>query len=260
MKLPIYQVDAFTSKIFGGCPAAVIPLSEWLPDDILHLIAKENNIAGTVFYVPEKNRFKIRWFTTQTELPLCGHSTLATAFIIYKRGYDKEVIEFDSQSGALQVKRDSDYLCMDFPALHEEEINTIPTDLIDAINYQPQSVHGCNGYLVELENEAQIRNLTVDIDKIKKLSGMWVIFTAPGKTVDFVSRVFSPNFSSEPECQVTGSAHSLLAPFWSKRFGKTKFEARQLSQRVGDLWCECKNDRVIIKGKAVLYMEGEIFI
>jgi len=260
MKLKIYQADAFTENLFGGNPAAVVPLEEWLPDELMQKIAAENNLAETAFYVPKGNDFHLRWFTPAVEVDLCGHATLATAHVMYNQlNYTKPEINFHSQRGILSVLRNGDFLTMNFPNDEPVRIET-PKEISDAITVVPAEVlRGTNMLLVVLNSQQDIEELDPDIDLIAKAHRHGVIFTAKGNEVDFVSRCFFPN-SGIDEDPVTGSAHTILTPYWAKRLGKAKLKARQLSKRIGNLVVELIGDRVEISGKAVTYLAGEMMI
>ena len=261
MKLKIYQVDAFTNQLFAGNPAAVCPLDNWLEDSLMLQIAAENNLAETAFIVKNQQQFDIRWFTPTVEVDLCGHATLASAFIIFKElGYRSSSILFHShRSGALKVSREGDHLILNFPADILREVGIEEISLCD-FSIKPQSVYkGKSDYMVVFENEEQIRALAPDFQQMKKIAARGIIVTAPGNEVDFVSRFFAPQ-SGIQEDPVTGSAHTSLTPFWSKRLNKTRLSARQLSERGGDLTCTDLKDRVEISGQCVLYLKGEILI
>jgi PhzF family phenazine biosynthesis protein len=261
MKLTIYQVDAFAAKLFRGNPAAVIPLEKWIDDTLMQRIAMENNLAETAFFVPSKKAtadYDIRWFTPALEINLCGHATLASAWILFEvMKVKKKKVVFSSQSGLLTVTRTKDRLDMDFPSWPPERINDYPAELIASLgNPEIAGVYSNREWLVELMNEEAVRNCRPDFSLMKK-TGKMVIITAPGKTVDFVSRFFAPAAGID-EDPVTGSAHSQLIPFWSQKLGKDKMQAKQLSERGGDLYCEQKGERVIMGGNCVFYMKGKI--
>lgn len=258
MKLTIYQIDAFANKLFSGNPAAVIPLEQWLDDELMQKIAMENNLAETAFFVKNGNAFDIRWFTPELEINLCGHATLASAFVLYNfLGYDKPTIVFHSKSGPLSVSREGDIIHLDFPSWNPERITDYPSELIGSLGVKEVAgVYKNREYLVELNNEEEVKNCKPDFALMKKVDRM-VIITAAGKEVDFVSRFFAPTAGID-EDPVTGSAHSQLIPFWSYKLGKTKMRAKQLSKRGGDLLCEQKGERVVMAGKCVFYMKGEI--
>ncbi len=258
MKLKIFQVDAFTEKLFGGNPAAVVPLEAWLSDDLLKKIAAENNLAETAFYVPKGDGFELRWFTPVVEVPLCGHATLATAHVMYNHlEYNKPQINFHSKSGMLAVRKNGELLTLDFPV---DELNKIeiPKTISDSITVTPSEVYrGRNMLLVILNSQKEIEELDPNIDLVAQSHSHGVVFSAKGNEVDFVSRCFFPN-SGIDEDPVTGSAHCISTPYWSAKIGKTKLTAKQLSCRVGNLICELIGDRVEISGKAITYLVGEI--
>lgn len=258
MKLPIYQVDAFAEKLFTGNPAAVCPLEEWLPDDILQAIAAENNLSETVYFVKEDDSYRIRWFTPKSEVALCGHATLAAAYIIFHLGHPDSLIAFNSLSGHLQVSKDNERLTLDFPQQKGVSCET-PQALIDALGKQPSACFASQDYMVVFDNEAEIIALAPDFHSLRDLDLRGVIVTAPGTSVDFVSRFFAPKYGID-EDPVTGSAHCVMAPYWAERLQKTTLTARQLSERTGNLLCELQEDRVLISGEAVLYLEGSIEI
>jgi PhzF family phenazine biosynthesis protein len=261
MKIKIYQVDAFTDKVFGGNPAAVCPLERWLADEQLQQIAMENNLAETAFYVKEDELYQIRWFTPTVEVDLCGHATLASAFVLFELGGHPEgVINFySSRSGALQVTKNADMLTLNFPA-DQFKPEVLSNKMSQCFNIMPKKVlKGRTDYLFVFETEDQVRNLVPDLSLISKLQARGVIVTAKGKEVDFVSRFFAPQ-SGIDEDPVTGSAHTTLAPYWSKELGKNELRAKQLSKREGALWCKDLGGRVEISGQACLYLSGEIKI
>lgn len=263
MKLTLYQIDAFANKIFGGNPAAVIPLEQWLDAPLMQQIALENNLSETVFFVPAANGiadFEIRWFTPEVEINLCGHATLASAYVLYNiLGYQKPAIRFSSMSGILQVSREEDLICLDFPSWKPERLDIYPSELSAMIGHaEIVGVYKYRDMLVELVNEEAVKNCDPDFSLMKKHVDKMII-TAPGKKVDFVSRFFAPGAGID-EDPVTGSAHSQLIPFWSEKLGKNEMHALQLSKRGGELWCEQRGDRVLMKGKGVFYMKGEIFL
>ncbi len=259
MKIPIYQVDAFTSSLFGGNPAAVCPLDEWPADNILQAIAAENNLAETAFFVKLDGGYHIRWFTPLTEVDLCGHATLASAFVIMRfLTPGSASVDFESLSGRLGVRDRGERLELDFPADHARPIDP-PAMLRQAIQFTPAAWYqGKAKYLFVLNNEDEVRRAQPDLGAIKNVTtGDGLIISARGSDCDFVSRYFAPHAGID-EDPVTGSAHSLLAPYWAGQLGKTRLHARQISQRGGELHCELKADRVLISGSAVLYMQGTI--
>jgi PhzF family phenazine biosynthesis protein len=261
MKLPIYQIDAFTDKLFSGNPAAVVPLSEWLPDETLVNIAAENNLAETAFYIPTEAGFHIRWFTPTVEVDLCGHATLAAAYVIFNiEKYTGEKIIFDSKSGELVVECKEDWLTLNFPTDHFQ-VAVPPPALVESLTstVMLEVYKGKTDYLVVLESEEVVRDLDFDIIVLSTIPARGIIVTAAGEEVDFVSRFFAPQ-SGIDEDPVTGSAHTTLIPYWSGKLSKTQLTAKQLSKRGGFLRCELDGDRVFIGGQARLYLQGEIQI
>jgi PhzF family phenazine biosynthesis protein len=261
MKLKMYQIDAFTDKLFGGNPAAVCPLEAWLPDKLMQSIAKENNLAETAFYVPDKEEYLIRWFTPAVEVDLCGHATLAAAFVLFNfENHSGETIRFLSpRSGKLIVNKHEDNITLNFPTDIITQIEITPL-LSNAFNIMPIEIwKGKTDYLYLFKDEAEIRTILPDINHISTFEARGVIITAPGNEVDFVSRFFAPQ-SGVIEDPVTGSAHTTLTPFWNTKSGKTHFTAIQLSERLGRLDCIYLHDRVEISGQAIHYMTGEIFV
>ncbi|MET0242072.1 MAG: PhzF family phenazine biosynthesis protein [Flavitalea sp.] len=264
MKFDLYQVDAFTNKLFGGNPAAVVPLKEWLPDELMQTLGLENNLSETVFFVPaaagSDYDFDIRWFTPDIEINLCGHATLASSFILFNRlGFDKPQLKFNSKSGILTIIKEGDKYRMDFPSWKPTDKGEAPADLLKALGVDSAKAYfRYRDVLIELENEAAVRNCEPDFTMIRKL-GEKVIITAPGSDCDFVSRFFAPE-AGVNEDPVTGSAHSQLIPYWSEKLGKTELHAKQLSHRGGELWCTQDGDRVTMAGQCVFYMKGEFEI
>lgn len=265
--LPIYQVDAFSSRLFGGNPAAVMPLEQWLPDEVLQNIALENHLSETAFIVAEPAAsaadFHIRWFTPGAEVPLCGHATLATAWVLFNRlGFDANTVTFRSLSGPLGVtRRDGGWLELDFPNLSYEATPTPPL-LRDALEGAGDSVFfvpNDTNYLVVLDNEAAVRTAAPDMALLRQLGNQGVIITAPGESCDFVSRYFAPGVGID-EDPVTGSIHSVLVPYWAERLGRGRLSAQQLSARGGELECELAGERVRIAGQAAFYMEGTVHL
>ncbi|HEY1755613.1 MAG TPA: PhzF family phenazine biosynthesis protein [Bryobacteraceae bacterium] len=258
MELPIYQVDAFASKPFQGNPAAVCPLEHWLPDETLQAIAAENNLSETAFYVRNGDRYDLRWFTPSVEVDLCGHATLATASIILdvRREIAGQRVVFDSRSGELNVARQGDLYTLDFPSRPPGPTQVHPR-LEAGLRAKPALVLAAQDYLCVFETEEQVRDLTPDMQVLAGIDLFAIIVTAPGRDCDFVSRFFAPG-KGVPEDPVTGRAHTTLIPYWSKRLGKPKLFARQISRRGGELWCEDRGSRVSIAGGAVQYLEGRI--
>jgi len=258
MKITLYQVDAFTDRLFAGNPAAVCPLDRWLPDDILRQIAAENNLSETAFFVPAGNAFELRWFTPVSEVDLCGHATLATAHVLFRHlGYEATVIPFQTrQRGRVHVERSGDRLVLDFPAWMPV-VTDPPPALLAGLAPKPRQVFLSRDYLALYDHEDQIEALVPDHAALSRLDVTGIIVTAPGREADFVSRFFAPR-EGIPEDPVTGSAHCTLTPFWAERLGKTELYARQLSSRGGELFCRFAGDRVKIGGRAVTYLEGKI--
>jgi PhzF family phenazine biosynthesis protein len=262
MKLSLYQIDAFTNKLFSGNPAAVIPLDKWLDVSIMQQLALENNLSETVFFVPSTNPaadFDIRWFTPAVEINLCGHATLASAYVLFNiLGFNKPELKFNSKSGILTVTQKDGLITMDFPSWKPERLDEYDESLSVILgNPEIIGVYQYRDVLVELENEAAVKNCQPDFALMKKYFDKMII-TAPGKSANFVSRFFAPGAGID-EDPVTGSAHSQLIPFWSEKLNKKKLHALQLSQRGGEIWCEQVNEeRVTISGHCVFYMKGEI--
>ncbi len=259
MKLPYYEVSAFATNPFGGNPAGVCPLESWLPDATLQSIAANNNLAETAFTVPRGNDYELRWFTPTVEIDLCGHATLAAAFILFnERGLRADEVRFHSRSGVLTVARANDLLTLDFPSRLTVAC-AVPDTLIRGLGAKPREVLKARDYLAVFVNEAEVRALKPDFAMLKTLDCLGIIATAPGSDCDFVSRFFAPGTGVD-EDPVTGSAHCTLIPYWSQRLGKTKLFARQVSQRRGELFCDLADDRVRIGGHATLYLRGEILL
>lgn len=259
MKTRLFQVDAFTDKLFSGNPAAVCPLDRWLSDYHMQNIAMENNLAETAFFVKEDSRYHIRWFTPTVEVDLCGHATLAAAYVLFNiDGFEGNEIRFYSErSGELRVLRNDGLLTLDFPADNINKIE-LKDELIDGFGQTPvEGYRGKTDYMFVFETEEQIMAMQPDFEKIAKLAARGVIVTAKAREVDFVSRFFAPQ-SGINEDPVTGSAHTTLTPFWSKRMNKVHLTAKQLSARGGWLGCTLKGERVLISGAARLYLSGEI--
>ncbi len=258
MKIKMFQADAFTESLFGGNPAAVCPLREWISDDLMQNIAKENNLSETAFFVREGDVFGLRWFTPAAEVDLCGHATLATAHILFDElGYEKEEINFETKSGRLVVKKDGDHLLMDFPSDAMSQVEAPPI-LFQALGIRPTShTFKSDDYMVVLNSEKDVANLQPDFRMLKEVNARGIIVTAPGNEVDFVSRFFAPQVGID-EDPVTGSAHTKLTPYWSERLGKKEMKAHQISERVGTLMVRDMGERVEIIGKAVTYLKGEI--
>ena len=260
MQIPIYQVDAFTSRVFGGNPAAICPFDEWLPDATMQSIGNENNLAETAFLVPNgADRYHLRWFTPELEIDLCGHATLASAFVIFKHlRPELQKVAFDTRSGELAVTRgEGGLLSMDFPS-RTPEPGASDSRLRLALGGKAGAILMSRDYMVVYESEEEVRALKPDMNALAQMD-RFVIATAKGRDVDFVSRFFAPG-AGIPEDPVTGSAHCTLIPYWAQRLGKSKLHALQVSRRGGELWCELRGDRVTMAGHAVEFMSGSIQI
>jgi len=260
MKLDLYQVDAFTNKIFGGNPACVVPLQHWLPDELLLKIAKENAVAETAFFVATENGYHLRWFTPEIEMDLCGHATLAGAHVLkHFLGYTKEEVRFTSNSGELKVAIQQELYTLDFPS-RKPQPAILPSVIREAIDRQPVEVLKARDYVLVYETEEDVRNIQINrqvIDRINLDPG-GVIITAQSSEADFVSRFFTPQ-ASIFEDPVTGSAHCSLIPYWSEKLGKKEMLALQLSDRKGTLYCTYLGERVLIAGNARTYAAGTFY-
>jgi len=258
MKIPIYQVDAFTDRLFGGNPAAVCPLESWIPADVMQAVAAENNLSETAFFVRKGGVFEIRWFTPKVEIALAGHPTLASAHVIFEHlGYTAPRIAFLSESGNLGVVKENGVLWMDFPAFDAAPAGDAVEQVIRGLRAIPREILKGRDYLVVFDEEEDILALRPDFGELEKLDCLGVISTAPGTSGDFVSRFFAPR-AGILEDPVTGSAHTLLIPFWAKRLGKNEMRAFQVSERRGEIFCEYRGARVRIGGRAVTYLTGSI--
>jgi PhzF family phenazine biosynthesis protein len=260
MKLPVFHVDAFTSRIFGGNPAAVVILEQnWLADELLQAIAAENNLSETAFVITHTQPFPLRWFTPKIEVDLCGHATLASAYVLLKHYFPAyRQVKFATRSGELIVGLRGSQLTMDFPARPGEQV-PISNDIIAALGTKPTEVYLARDLLAIFSAEAEVAALKPNLEAVAALDAFAVIASAKGNKVDFVSRFFAPR-AGVPEDPVTGSAHCTLIPYWARRLGKNVLIARQLSVRGGELTCEMKGDRVLIAGDAVEYLSGEIMV
>ncbi|MBL8176076.1 MAG: PhzF family phenazine biosynthesis protein [Bryobacterales bacterium] len=259
MRISIYQVDAFAAVPFTGNPAAICPLDEWLPDPLMQAIAAENNLAETAFFVREAGAYRLRWFTPAVEVDLCGHATLASAYILWEKlGFAGDVVTFETRSGVLHVTRDHDIIALDFPSRPPAACEVHPA-LLAALGGAPREVLAARDYFVVFDSQAEVEALTPNFAALSKVDRFAVIATAPGDEHDFVSRFFAPAQGID-EDPVTGSAHCTLTPYWSARLAKPKLKAKQISPRGGVLLCEDRGDRVSIAGKAVLYLEGSISV
>ena len=259
MRLPLYQVDAFTDRLFAGNPAAVVPLETWLPHATLQAIAAENNLAETAFFLRETKDYALRWFTPTVEVDLCGHATLASAHVIFDRlePQRRDVSFRTLKAGTLTVTRQGDELAMDFPARPPRPV-AAPSGLAAALGAPPVAVLAARDHLAVYERQQDVAALRPDFAMLARLDCFAVIATAPGDNgVDFVSRFFAPA-QGIPEDPVTGSSHCTLIPYWAERLGKTKLRARQISPRGGDLTCAFAGERVTIGGRCVSYLEGTI--
>jgi PhzF family phenazine biosynthesis protein len=260
MKLKVYIANAFSEKKFGGNPAAVVPLHEWLSDMLMQQIAAQNNLAETAFFIPQGEDFNIRWFTPTVEVDLCGHATLASAHVMFEHlAYSRDKIRFHSKSGPLLVTRNGDKITLDFPA-NEPQKTEDDGFIAKALGIKPQAIYkSLYDYMVVLDNQTEIESLKPDLTLVKKLDSRGLIVTAKGNDVDFVSRCFFPQ-SGIDEDPVTGSAYVVMVPYWAKQTSKNKLSAIQLSARKGYLNCELAGDRVLITGHANTYLEGDFYI
>jgi len=258
MKAPIYQVDAFTGNLFGGNPAAVVPLGRWPEDRILQSIAAENNLSETAFFIVKGNSFELRWFTPTVEVDLCGHATLATAHVLFEHlQYKKETIEFHTRyRGLLKATKKEGLIALDFPS-SPPSVRDCPEVLIRALGKEPAEVLESRDLMAVFSTEEEILDLRPAFQLLRELPHLGVIVTAPGRNADFVSRFFAPNAGID-EDPVTGSAHTTLIPYWSERLNRKKLFARQISSRIGELHCENLGDRVSLAGQAKTYLKGEI--
>jgi PhzF family phenazine biosynthesis protein len=259
MEIPFYQVDAFTDQLFSGNPAGVCPLKVWIPDEKMQKIATENNLSETAFFVPENEGYRIRWFTPKVEVDLCGHATLASGHVLFNHlNYPAVSVRFESRSGLLIVRKDNNHIILDFPAATFTRVKP-PEILIRALGRKLSEVYCSNDYLVVFDSEKDIIDLNPDFQLLSQLETRGVIVTARGTNVDFVSRFFAPAIGIN-EDPVTGSAHTILTPFWAKKLKKSELTASQLSERKGELICKYSGNRVEIYGKAVTYLTGTINI
>jgi predicted PhzF superfamily epimerase YddE/YHI9 len=258
VRVPYFQVDAFTDRVFGGNPAGVCPLDAWLPDETLGAIAAENNLSETAFVVARDGGYDLRWFTPTVEVDLCGHATLAAAFVLFTElGVREEVIRFHTRIGELGAGRDGRRIVLDFPSWPPRRCEEVPAILAEALGWVPRELFKTRDYLAVFSSAQEILSLRPDPAVLARLDCLGLICTAPGDDCDFVSRFFAPG-AGVPEDPVTGSAHSTLIPFWSERLGKARLFARQLSRRRGELFCEARGERVGIGGDAVLYSRAQL--
>ena len=260
MNLTIYQIDAFTKTVFGGNPAAICPLQDWLSAELMQQIALENNLSETAFFVKKDDVYEIRWFTPTFEIDLCGHATLASAYVIFEcLKLEENLVKFHShKSGELLVEKQDDLLILDFPSRPPVACET-PNGLIEAIGKQPKEILKSRDYFLVYETEQEILDIQPNFAEMIKIDAVGFIVTAKGETSDFVSRFFAPEVGVF-EDPVTGSAHCNLIPYWAGKLGKTELYGRQISARGGELFCELVGNRVKIGGNAVLYLKGEIYV
>lgn len=257
MKLPLYQIDAFAEVPFQGNPAAVCPLESWLPDDVMQKIAEENNLAETSFYVKSGDSYELRWFTPTKEVDLCGHATIAAAYVLFDTLERlSDVVRFNSKSGWLSVQKDDDLLTLDFPQQKGVPCD-IPEALAKGLGKKPREVYKAMDYMAIFDTEDEVLSINPKLEFLQELDLRGVIITAMGNEFDFVSRFFAPNYGI-PEDPVTGSAHCTLAPYWAGVLGKNLMSAKQLSRRTGILKCKIEGDRVLVSGKAIPYLKGHI--
>ena len=258
-RYPIYQVDAFAERPFTGNPAAVMPLEQWLPEATMQAIAVENNLSETAFFVPEGDGYRIRWFTPGGEIDLCGHATLASAFVLLTELHpERDRVDFIGKTGPLAVTREGERLVLDFPARLPRPL-PCPAGLTEALGAGVKEAWLTRDLFALLEDEAAVRDLKPDLEALCRLEPALIVVTAPGSSCDFVSRCFAPKVGV-PEDPVTGSSHCVLVPYWAEHLGKHALHARQLSKRGGELFCELRGDRVLIAGKAVKVIEGSLFL
>lgn len=260
MKQKIYQIDAFADKVFSGNPAAVCPLDKWLSDDIMQKIAVENNLSETAFFVKTEKGFQIRWFTPKVEVPLCGHATLAAAYVLFELlNYDKNLIHFQSKSGELTVSKNDNWLTLNFPTDKIERIE-ISDELLKCFDKKPNEIYiGREDFMFVFSEQKDIENIQPDFTRIAQFENRGIIITARGNDTDFVSRYFAPYFGIN-EDPATGSTHTTLTTYWATQLNKTELTARQLSERGAYFKCKYLNERVEICGQAKLYLIGEIYL
>ena len=258
-RLPLYQVDAFADGPFTGNPAAVVPLEDWLDDALMQAIALENNLSETAFFVPEDDGFRIRWFTPAAEVDLCGHATLASAWVLFnERGHRGDTVRFRSRSGDLPVTRKGDWLTLDFPLRRPTSVARLP-ELVQGLGRAPAELLAAADYMAVFASEEEVASLRPDFELLARLDRRGVIVTAPSSEYDFVTRFFAPSLAV-PEDPVTGSAFTQLAPYWAARLGRSPLRARQVSARGGEVVCEVRGERVLISGRAVPYLAGTITV
>ena len=257
MRIPYFQINAFTSSAFGGNPAGVCLLPSWLPDPALQSIAAENDLSETAFLVRRGNVFELRWFTPAVEVDLCGHATLASAFaLFFEQGYREKSIQFETKSGRLTASRRNLLVELDFPSRPPTPC-PVPEKLLEGLGSKPAEVLRSRDYLAVFDSPAEVAALKPNFALLRELDTLGIIVTARDSQADFVSRFFAPAAGID-EDPVTGSAHCTLIPFWSERLGKQEMSAKQISKRGGELYCRLSGDRVGIAGNAVAYLRGEI--
>lgn len=257
MKINVYQVDAFANKAFEGNPAAICPLEEWLPEQTMQAIAAENNLSETAFFVPKAESFELRWFTPATEVDLCGHATLAAAYVLFEElNFAGDSVQFNTKSGVLSVARDGEFLKMDFPAQPPTPFE-LPAQLVEAFGTTPSECLKFADIIAVFPSEEIVRDADPDMTLLEQLDCRGIIITSEASDYDFIARWFGPR-TGITEDPVTGSAFTQLVPYWADRLGKTEFHAKQVSERGGEVRCELAGDRVLISGKAVLFMRGVI--
>ena len=264
MRIPLFHVNAFTDQPFRGNPAAVCPLKDWLDDGLLRKVAAENNLSETAFFLPVGDHFELRWFTPRCEVSLCGHATLASAYVLLNLlGHGIDTVRFETRfSGPLSVCRNGESFAMDLPAMFATICYPPPDVLLASLGRGPLPttvLEANETYVAVYETAAAIQNIRPDFANLEQLHPFAVSVTAPGDDADFVSRYFAPSYGI-PEDPVTGSAHCVLTPYWTERLGRSKLYARQLSERGGQLWCEMAGERVHIRGNAVLTLQGSLEI
>lgn len=258
MRFKIFQIDAFADAVFSGNPAAVVPLDNWIPAEMMQQIAMENNLSETAFIVKNSSdKYSIRWFTPKTEVDLCGHATLASAHVLFNHiGTIGSKITFDSKSGELSATRDGSFIWLDFPSNPPRPVS-MPREVPEALGVMPKFTGLNKDLLVVVDSERMVADVRPDMEVIKQMDVRGIILTAKGNQEDFVSRFFAPGVGV-PEDPVTGSAHTVLTPYWASKLGKNTLNARQISERGGRLKCTLNGDRVLLGGMAVTYLEGEI--
>lgn len=257
MRIPYYQVNAFASSPFGGNPAGVCPLKQWLPDETLQQVATENNLSETAFFVEEDDSFHLRWFTPAVEVDLCGHATLAAGFVLFNElQHSQPTLQFQTRSGILKVSQRDDLLELDFPSRPPSPC-PVPEKLVHALGRRPNEVLKSRDYLAVFGSSVDVAALKPDMDLLAQLDSLGIIVTARSDAVDFVSRFFAPR-AGIAEDAVTGSAHCTLIPYWAERLGKAELKARQISRRGGELVCRNAGERVFIGGRATVYCRGEL--